>query len=92
MTLIGDKKSKETAERVARQKELAKVTIKKEDVELIVREKNEFLFFKLLLFLPLKSDLTRYLIAIFRSKSLKYQGLKRNLNYANITVASSKHL
>ena len=39
MTLIGDKKSKETAERVARQKELAKVTIRKEDVELIVRDK-----------------------------------------------------
>jgi len=38
MTLIGDKKSKETAERVARQKELAKVTIKKEDVELIIQE------------------------------------------------------
>jgi len=36
MSLIGDKRSKETAERVARQKELAKVVIKKEDVELIV--------------------------------------------------------
>jgi len=38
MSLIGDKRSKETAERVARQKELAKVAVKKEDVELIVQE------------------------------------------------------
>jgi NACalpha-BTF3-like transcription factor len=38
MSLIGDKRSKEIAERVARQNELAKVTIKKEDVELIVQE------------------------------------------------------
>lgn len=40
MTLIGDKRSKETAEKVARQKELAKVVIKKDDVELIVRIVN----------------------------------------------------
>ncbi|RWS13355.1 Huntingtin-interacting protein K-like protein [Dinothrombium tinctorium] len=38
ISFIGDKRSKETAERAARQKELAKVTIKKEDVELIVKE------------------------------------------------------
>jgi len=38
MSLIGDKRSKETAEKVARQKELAKVVIKKEDVELIMKE------------------------------------------------------
>jgi len=38
MSLFGDKRSKETAERVARQKELAKVVIKKEDVELIMKE------------------------------------------------------
>ncbi|XP_067133606.1 huntingtin-interacting protein K [Centruroides vittatus] len=38
MSLIGDKHSKETAEKAARQKELAKVTIKKEDLELIMRE------------------------------------------------------
>uniref|UniRef100_T1JG16 Nascent polypeptide-associated complex subunit alpha-like UBA domain-containing protein n=1 Tax=Strigamia maritima TaxID=126957 RepID=T1JG16_STRMM len=38
MTLIGDKRSKENAEKVAREKELAKVIIKKEDVELIMRE------------------------------------------------------
>ncbi|RWS25309.1 Huntingtin-interacting protein K-like protein [Leptotrombidium deliense] len=38
MSFIGDKRSKETAERVARQKELAKVTIKREDVDLIVKE------------------------------------------------------
>lgn len=37
MSLIGDKHSKETAEKAARQKELAKVIIKKDDVELIVR-------------------------------------------------------
>lgn len=36
MSLIGDKHSKEAAEKAARQKELAKVTIKKDDVELIV--------------------------------------------------------
>ncbi|KAM7313588.1 huntingtin-interacting protein K [Ixodes scapularis] len=35
MSLIGDRHSKETAEKAARQKELAKVVIKKEDVELI---------------------------------------------------------
>lgn len=38
MSLIGDRHSKETAEKAARQKELAKVVIKKEDVELIVQE------------------------------------------------------
>jgi len=38
MSLIGDKRSKETAERVARMRELAKVVIKKEDVELIMKE------------------------------------------------------
>jgi len=38
MSLIDGRRSKETAERMARQKELAKVTIKKEDVELIMRE------------------------------------------------------
>jgi len=38
MAVIGDKRSKETAEKVARQKELAKVVIKKDDVELIVNE------------------------------------------------------
>ncbi|XP_076356236.1 huntingtin-interacting protein K [Tachypleus tridentatus] len=38
MSLIGDKHSRETAEKAAKQKELAKVTIRKEDVELIVRE------------------------------------------------------
>ncbi|GFY78991.1 huntingtin-interacting protein K [Trichonephila inaurata madagascariensis] len=38
MSLIGDKHSKETAEKAARQKELAKVIIKKEDVELIMHE------------------------------------------------------
>lgn len=36
MTLIGDKRSKENAEREARKRELDKVVIKKEDVELIV--------------------------------------------------------
>ena len=38
MSLFGDKRSKEAAERVRRQKELAKVVIKKEDVELIVTD------------------------------------------------------
>ena len=40
MSLFGDKRSKEAAERVRRQKELAKVVIKKEDVELIVSISN----------------------------------------------------
>ena len=38
MNLIGEKRSKDNAERVARQKELDKVKIRKEDVELIVNE------------------------------------------------------
>ncbi|XP_054162813.1 huntingtin-interacting protein K-like [Oppia nitens] len=38
ITMIGDKRSKETAERVARMNELAKVVINKEDVELIIKE------------------------------------------------------
>lgn len=37
-SIIDSKRSKEDAERVARQKELAKVVIKKEDVELIMNE------------------------------------------------------
>ncbi|XP_064471671.1 huntingtin-interacting protein K-like [Ornithodoros turicata] len=38
MSVIGERHSKETAEKAARQKELAKVTIRKEDVELIMHE------------------------------------------------------
>ncbi|KAI1280532.1 Huntingtin-interacting protein K [Halotydeus destructor] len=38
MTMIGKKRSKEAADRLARQKELAKVAINKEDVELIIQE------------------------------------------------------
>lgn len=38
MNLIGERRSKDHAERVARQKELDKVTIRKEDVELIMAE------------------------------------------------------
>lgn len=38
MNLIGERRSKDQAQRVARQKELDKVTIKKEDVELIMAE------------------------------------------------------
>ncbi|KAH9502079.1 huntingtin-interacting protein K [Dermatophagoides farinae] len=37
-SIIDSKRSKEVAEKVARQKELAKVTIRKEDVELIMNE------------------------------------------------------
>jgi hypothetical protein len=45
MSLIGDKRSKETAERVARQKELAKVVINREDVDLIVSKFCDKLYF-----------------------------------------------
>lgn len=38
MTLIDDKRNKETAEKEARRKELDKVVISKDDVELIVAE------------------------------------------------------
>ena len=38
MTLIDDKRNKETAEKEARRKELDKVVINKDDVELIVAE------------------------------------------------------
>ncbi|CAG2163091.1 unnamed protein product [Oppiella nova] len=38
MSLFDDKRSKETAERVARMRELAKVVINKDDVELIMKE------------------------------------------------------
>ena len=38
MNLIGERKSKENAEREARKKELDKVVIRKEDVELIMNE------------------------------------------------------
>lgn len=50
MSLIGDKRSKETAERVARMRELAKVVIKKEDVELIVIIIYNCICFKALMF------------------------------------------
>lgn len=36
MTIIGDQRNKEIAEKMAKEKELLKVTIKKEDVDLIV--------------------------------------------------------
>ncbi|XP_046982874.1 huntingtin-interacting protein K [Schistocerca americana] len=38
MTIIGDKRNKEKAEKMAKERELLKVSIKKEDVDLIVRE------------------------------------------------------
>ncbi|CAM1301868.1 HYPK (predicted) [Pycnogonum litorale] len=38
ISMIGSKRSKETEEKAAREKELAKVIIKKEDVELIMNE------------------------------------------------------
>ncbi|KAJ6216435.1 hypothetical protein RDWZM_007592 [Blomia tropicalis] len=38
MSIIDSKRSKEDAERVARQRELAKVTIRKEDLDLIMHE------------------------------------------------------
>ena len=37
MTIIGDKRNKEVAEKKAKEKELLKVSINKEDVDLIVR-------------------------------------------------------
>jgi len=36
MTIIGDRRLKEAAERIEKEKELQKVSIKKSDVELIV--------------------------------------------------------
>ncbi|XP_054276040.1 huntingtin-interacting protein K [Macrosteles quadrilineatus] len=38
MTIIGDQRNKEIAEKMAKEKELLKVIIKKEDVDLIVKE------------------------------------------------------
>lgn len=36
MSIIGDKRNKEAAEKMAKERELLKVSIKKEDVDLIV--------------------------------------------------------
>ncbi|XP_050542360.1 huntingtin-interacting protein K [Daktulosphaira vitifoliae] len=38
MTIIGDRRLKEAADKIAKEKELQKVNIKKSDVELIIRE------------------------------------------------------
>ncbi|KAL5244119.1 hypothetical protein ACI65C_011529 [Semiaphis heraclei] len=38
MTIIGDRRLKEAADKIAKEKELQKVSIKKSDVELIIRE------------------------------------------------------
>ncbi|XP_018325891.1 huntingtin-interacting protein K [Agrilus planipennis] len=38
ISLIGDQRNKQAAEKIAREKELLKVSIKKEDVDLIVKE------------------------------------------------------
>ncbi|XP_014225785.1 huntingtin-interacting protein K [Trichogramma pretiosum] len=38
MSIIGDKRNKEVAEKKAKEKELLKVSIKKEDVDLIMKE------------------------------------------------------
>lgn len=38
MTIIGDRRNKEAAEKMAKERELLKVSIKKEDVDLIMRE------------------------------------------------------
>ena len=46
MSLIGDRRNKEVAEKMARERELAKVSISKEDVDLIVSN-NFSIFLKL---------------------------------------------
>ncbi|GBP58786.1 Huntingtin-interacting protein K [Eumeta japonica] len=38
LSLIGDRRNKEAAERLEKEKELQKVLVKKDDIELIVRE------------------------------------------------------
>ncbi|XP_012268628.1 huntingtin-interacting protein K [Athalia rosae] len=38
LTIIGDRRNKERAEKIAREKELLKVSIHKEDVDLIMKE------------------------------------------------------
>ncbi|VVC88311.1 huntingtin-interacting protein K [Leptidea sinapis] len=38
LSLIGDRRNKETAERLEKEKELQKVSVKKDDIELIVKE------------------------------------------------------
>ncbi|KAK7791178.1 hypothetical protein R5R35_005385 [Gryllus longicercus] len=38
MTIIGDRRNKEAAEKMAKERELLKVSIKKEDVDLMMRE------------------------------------------------------
>ncbi|KAF7995745.1 hypothetical protein HCN44_006852 [Aphidius gifuensis] len=38
LSLIGDRRNKEAAEKIAREKELQKISIKKEDVDLIMKE------------------------------------------------------
>lgn len=45
MTIIGDRRNKEVAEKMAKERELLKVSIKKEDVDLIV----SYLYFIVLL-------------------------------------------
>ncbi|CAG2053287.1 unnamed protein product [Timema podura] len=42
MSIIGDRRNKEAAEKMARERELLKVSIKKEDVDLIARESAHF--------------------------------------------------
>lgn len=44
LSIIGDRRNKEVAEKKAREKELLKVPIKKEDVDLIVRHLQLFIF------------------------------------------------
>lgn len=44
LSIIGDRRNKEVAEKKAREKELLKVPIKKEDVDLIVRHLRQLIF------------------------------------------------
>lgn len=44
MTIIGDRRLKEAADKIAKEKELQKVSIKKSDVELIVSFLNTYIF------------------------------------------------
>lgn len=64
LSIIGDRRNKEAAEKKAKEKELLKVSIKKEDVDLIVR---------------LSLDLLQVSVSLLSHLQMKEMEINRNL-------------
>lgn len=83
LSLIRDRRSKETKEKMEREKELCKVTILKEHVDIIVSASYPRIQYRRILNLNCDTPIR------FRLKKWKYQELWPNVRCENITETSS---